>query len=443
MNGWGQPMEVPPEPPQVRVNGWMIRLNTFRRAVETCRADVLPYTWVDSETNCFTVPPPEALSAARVVVTTCAACPLLQRLAVLPGHFSLIIIDEAAQALEPEVLLTLALAGPKTRSMMAGDWRQLGPVVRSPAADSLGLGKSLMERLSHTAQYKKNAALLVKLKHNYRSHPGLLTLPSSLFYQDQLVASANPIVTHSLLPAAGFLAGFGASNSNFSDADGDVEPVATDTPLLFYGVQGRELSEDDTPSFFNRVEAVVVCSLIQLLIKSHLKVSPSQIGVIAPYRKQVQKVRLLLREYDLDSVRVGTVDDYQGQEEKVVLLSTTLSNTERLASDQDSSVGFLNNPRRFNVALTRAKALCIVVGNPLVMLARPHWRALLHHCLRTRSYAGCPPPPECGVEGEELGEDAFLRIMEERLLGAGDEPASGEKVLERSFRDEQEFRVII
>lgn len=60
------------------------------------------------------------------------------------------------------------------------------------------------------------------------------------------MASANPIVTHSLLPAAGFLAGFGASNSNFSDADGDVEPVATDTPLLFYGVQGLPPFQPDS-----------------------------------------------------------------------------------------------------------------------------------------------------------------------------------------------------
>ena len=91
--------------------------------------------------------------------------------------------------------------------------------------------------------------------------------------------------------------------------------------------------------------------------------------------------RLLLRKEGLGAIRVGTVDDYQGQEEKIIVISTTLTNRERLTSDREHSLGFMANPKRFNVALTRAMALCVVVGNPYVMLAEPHWRSLLQYCV--------------------------------------------------------------
>lgn len=84
---------------------------------------------------------------------------------------------------------------------------------------------------------------------------------------------------------------------------------------------------------------------------------------------------------DVAIARVGTVDDYQGQEEKIIIISTTLTNRERVSVDKDHSLGFMANPRRFNVALTRAMALCIIVGNPFVMLSEPHWKSLLQYCV--------------------------------------------------------------
>lgn len=125
---------------------------------------------------------------------------------------------------------------------------------------------------------------------------------------------------------------------------------------------------------------------------------------------QVQKIRLLLRQRGLGAVRVGTVDDYQGQEERIILISTTLSKPESLppplpdvsAIQQQhlqhsmlggsqagswglvggiSDVGFWRNPKRFNVAITRAKALLVVVGSPRVLAADDNWRQLLRHCV--------------------------------------------------------------
>jgi putative helicase MOV10L1 len=136
---------------------------------------------------------------------------------------------------------------------------------------------------------------------------------------------------------------------------------------------------------------------------------------------QVQKIRLLLRERGLGAIRVGTVDDYQGQEERIIFISTTLTKPESLppappevsssvaadnlmpqrhhqrrqATSSDCSdpggswaanVGFFRNPKRFNVAITRAKALLVVVGSPTVLAADDNWRQLLRHCAARQAF---------------------------------------------------------
>lgn len=88
---------------------------------------------------------------------------------------------------------------------------------------------------------------------------------------------------------------------------------------------------------------------------------------------QVQKIRLLLRGRGLGSIRVGTVDDLQGQEERIIFISTVLSKPETLppllgGKDADIHLGFWRNPKRFNVAVTRAKALLVVLGHPMVLV---------------------------------------------------------------------------
>ncbi len=178
----------------------------------------------------------------------------------------------------------------------------------------------------------------MRLSRNYRSHEQLLAVPSKLFYQHQLLACADPARTAALLGAGSFLvepAGAGTEEAAVDEEEEEEEEEEgrglAEFPLLFYGVEGRDVREDDSPSFYNPTEALVVCSLVKKLLASQrFDVTSGDIGVIAPYRKQVQKIRLLLRKDGLDAVRVGTVDDYQGQEERVVFISTTLSHTERL-----------------------------------------------------------------------------------------------------------------
>ena len=124
---------------------WLLRLNSYVRDIESVRPEVVPYTAaLDEKSGRFVVPPLQELEKYPLIVTTCATSTLLKERGIQCGHFGYILIDEAAQALEPETLPPLAFKGPASRVVLAGDWKQLGPVVRSRCCDSLGLSKSLL-----------------------------------------------------------------------------------------------------------------------------------------------------------------------------------------------------------------------------------------------------------------------------------------------------------
>ena len=142
----------------------------------------------------------------------------------------------------------------------------------------------------------------------------------------------------------------------------------------------------------------------------------------------MQKLREVLRHKNLGAVNVGTVDDYQGQEKRVLFISTVL--THHVAQHH-----LVFNAKRFNVAVTRAQALLIIVGNPSVLGRDAHWGALLRHCHQRGAYAGPPLPPEDGGGegggGEGAGEgggegDAMHAQDLEELLQDDEEPASSE-----------------
>uniref|UniRef100_A0A8C3BLZ5 RNA helicase n=1 Tax=Cairina moschata TaxID=8855 RepID=A0A8C3BLZ5_CAIMO len=160
-------------------------------------------------------------------------------------------------------------------------------------------------------------------------------------------------------------------------------------PLL-----GNETREGRSPSWFNPTEAVQVMQYCCHLAKNEsTAVSVTDIGVITPYRKQVEKIRFLLRSIDLSDVKVGTVEEFQGQEHLVTILSTVRSH-EGIFMEEKYYLGFLSNPKRFNVAITRAKALLIVVGNPHVLVKDPCFCALLEYSLMNKAYVGCDLPSE-------------------------------------------------
>ncbi|XP_030816695.1 RNA helicase Mov10l1 [Camarhynchus parvulus] len=358
--------------------GTMVRVNAAFRSAEQIDDVVKPYCKDGDDIQ-------KALWS-RIVITTCSSAGLFYQTDTRLGHFTHVILDEAGQASEPESLIPIGLISEADgQIILVGDPKQLGPVIKSKLAQSFGLSMSLLERLSLRELYLRdedafgacgayNPLLITKLTKNYRSHSALLALPSKLFYHKELEVCADTSVVTSFLnweklPRKGF-------------------------PLIFHGIRGSETREGRSPSLFNPAEAVQVMMYCCQLARSEYSAVPvTDIGVIAPYRKQVEKIRFLLRNIDLEDIKVGTVEEFQGQEYMVIILSTVRSQ-KVVIDDEKHSLGFLCNPKRFNVAITRAKALLIVVGNPHVLVKDPCFCALLEYSLINRVYIGCDLPAE-------------------------------------------------
>ncbi|XP_048467759.1 putative helicase MOV-10 [Rhincodon typus] len=213
------------------------------------------------------------------------------------------------------------------------------------------------------------------------SHPSILRIPNELFYDNELKAEADTLISHSYcqwqhLPKKNF-------------------------PVIFHGLLGEDQREEKSPSFFNLDEIDQVLNYLKKLLtnqgkKGFAKISPKEIGVITPYRKQVEKIREAINRVDkvlkvMDNIRelkVGSVEEFQGQERKVIIISTVRSCSDYLQMDEDFNLGFLKNPKRFNVALTRAKALLIVVGNPIILSKDRNWNSFLNYCVNNECYTG-------------------------------------------------------
>ena len=243
-----------------------------------------------------------------------------------------------------------------------------------------------------------------------RSHPRLISLPGELYYKSELVPCAERSLVENCLGFRGL-----------------TEAARGRTPLLFHGVVGQDTRDASSPSFFNPEEVVTVVEYIKLLLEdSELKVKEEEIGVISPYRRQCQKIRLKLEE---NEITVGTTEEFQGQERRVVILSTVRSNTDYVQLDHRARIGFLKDRKRFNVAITRAQALLIVIGNPNILyqvtshlsdseinnysVEDSEWRQLLDYAQRLGCYQGCPFPSQGGVLGRTEARFAQQLIEEE------------------------------
>ena len=292
------------------------------------------------------------------------------------------------------------------------------------------MGLSLQERLLKLPLYTCGKFdVMTNLVNNYRSNDALLTVPSSLFYGGSLEALAPDEVANPF--------------ENF----GDLGPAGF--PLLLCDVaHGKERSKMDTPSFYNMEECNAILSLAQglLLCKTKEGVSPlhtGQISVITPFRAQVLALRSVLRAANLGGINVGVVEDFQGQEAKVVFISTvltqdherwtrpaetTVTSDEASRSTQKHRLGFLFDPKKFNVAVTRAQALCIIVGHAEYLeQSGTFWSALLDHIRRNDGVLGEEADYDEQGSIEEDDDDVYgvadllRRVAELHLLGPGAE----------------------
>ncbi|XP_026271678.1 putative helicase mov-10-B.1 isoform X1 [Frankliniella occidentalis] len=328
-------------------------------------------------------PPKHVIMSFDIVVSTFSNISKLILAEVPAGHFTHIVMDEVGQALETEALIPLAglATNPNATKfccqvIMAGDPKQLGPILQSPIAAKFGLDKSMLERLMGMPLYSKkpdthryDSNVLTKLVLNYRSHPSILSVPNQLFYDEELQAVGDKKVTESICKWQGL------KKKGF--------------PLVFHGVDGVDEREGTSPSFFNRQEVEVVTDYIQKILADRIA-DAKEIGVVTPYNMQVKKMRKACDLLRLPDIDVGSVEQFQGQERKVIIISTVRSRFQFLSFDYMFQLGFLKNPKRFNVAVTRARSLLVIVGNPNVLQHDKCWRALLQHCVDNDAYTGVP-----------------------------------------------------
>ncbi|KAG7595936.1 P-loop containing nucleoside triphosphate hydrolase [Arabidopsis suecica] len=358
----------------------IFRLNAATRSYEEIKPEIIRFCFFDE--LIFKCPPLKALTRYKLVVSTYMSASLLNAEGVNRGHFTHILLDEAGQASEPENMIAVSnLCLTETVVVLAGDPRQLGPVIYSRDAESLGLGKSYLERLFECDYYcEGDENYVTKLVKNYICHPEILDLPSKLFYDGELVASKED--TDSVLASLNFL-----PNKEF--------------PMVFYGIQGCDEREGNNPSWFNRIEISKVIETIKRLTANDC-VQEEDIGVITPYRQQVMKIKEVLDRLDMTEVKVGSVEQFQGQEKQVIIISTVRSTIKHNEFDRAYCLGFLSNPRRFNVAITRAISLLVIIGNPHIICKDMNWNKLLWRCVDNNAYQGCGLP-----EQEEFVEEPF------------------------------------
>ncbi|DAA31470.1 helicase MOV-10 isoform X2 [Bos indicus] len=394
---------------RVHLPSSIYRLLAPSRDIHLVPEDIKPCCNWDAKKGDFVFPSKKKLQEYRVLITTLITASRLVSAQFPIDHFTHIFIDEAGHAMEPESLVAIAglmevkeADNPGGQLVLAGDPRQLGPVLRCPLTQKHGLGYSLLERLlTFNALYKKgpdgyNPQFITKLLRNYRSHPTILDVPNRLYYDGELQACADVV-----------------DRERFCRWEG---LPRQDFPIIFHGVMGKDEREGNSPSFFNPEEAATVTSYLKQLLapsskKGKARLSPRSVGVISPYRKQVEKIRYCITKLDkqlrgLDDIKdlkVGSVEEFQGQERSVILISTVRSSQSFVQLDLDFNLGFLKNPKRFNVAVTRAKALLIVVGNPLLLGHDPDWKVFLEFCKENGGYTGCPFPAKLDLQqGQNL-----------------------------------------
>ncbi|CAG7847798.1 Probable RNA helicase SDE3; AltName: Full=Silencing defective protein 3 [Serendipita indica DSM 11827] len=353
----------------------LFRLNAPSRPVDHLPKSLLPFSLV--ERDVFAVPELARLKRYRVIVSTCLSASVPFGIGVQAGHFSHVFVDEAGQACEPEALIPFkTMADAKTNLILSGDPKQLGPIVRANAAIALKLGVSLLDRLTEMPIYDeraKNGITIVKLVNNFRSHPDILRFPNQRFYRGELESKGDPIVIESMLrwphlPQSGF-------------------------PIIFHAMAGKDLREARSPSFFNVEEVMQVKKYVQMLFEDKkYRLTEEHIGIISPYHAQCGKIRLALLKEGYTRIKIGSVEEFQGQERRVMIISTVRSNLEFVQSDITHTLGFVANPRRFNVAMTRAEALLIVVGDPNILSLDPLWRSFLNFIYNNGGWAGRPRP---------------------------------------------------
>ena len=279
--------------------------------------------------------------------------------------FGTLFIDEAAQALEPACWIAIRKA---SRVILAGDHCQLPPTVKSIAALRGGLGTTLMERI-----VKQKPETVTLLKTQYRMNEQIMRFSSDWFYGGMIEAA----------PQVRFRGIF--------DLDNPMTWIDTSA------VAGKEEFVGESFGRINRAEADMTLDVLQEYFtrigKARVLEERIDVGVISPYRAQVQLLRRLIRKKEFFKpyrglISVNTVDGFQGQERDVIVISLVRANA-------DGQIGFLSDLRRMNVAITRARMKLMIMGDVPTMTRHPFYRKLYEFIMENQTHGQVPPLCDC------------------------------------------------
>ncbi len=269
--------------------------------------------------------------------------------------FQTVFIDEAAQALEPACWIPITKSH---RVILAGDHFQLPPTIRSREAAASGLAKTLFEK---GIESHPDTARMLRIQ--YRMHEDIMKFSSSYFYQNQLIAHPS-IRKHQL--------------------DGEAPITFIDTA----GCGFFETQDPETLSRYNQEEAQVLIKALESLIneiggEDWIK-NNFTVGVITPYSAQVEVLNKLVDQSPLlapirSLISINTVDAFQGQERDVIAISLVRSN-------EKGEIGFLNDIRRTNVAITRARKKLLLVADSSTLTTNPFYNELVEYVQRCNYY---------------------------------------------------------
>ncbi len=287
-------------------------------------------------------------NSARVISCTLAG----SASRVLEGmKFATLFIDEAAQALEAACWIAIRKAN---RVIFAGDHCQLPPTVKCLEAIKGGLARTLMERI-----VQSNPQVVTLLKVQYRMNDDIMRFSSDWFYNSE-VESAPEVKYRSIL-------------------DLDTPMTWIDTAQL--NIEAHEELVGETYGRINRAEARLTIDTLQQyferLGRQRVLDERLDVGIISPYRAQVQLLRRMLRKSAYFKplkhlISVNTVDGFQGQERDIIIISLVRANDE-------GQIGFLRDLRRMNVAITRARMKLFILGDSNTMTRHPFYRKLYHY----------------------------------------------------------------
>ena len=316
----------------------------------------------------------ELFGEARVIACTLvgSAHRLLEGM-----KFGTLFIDEAAQALEAACWIPMKRA---SRVILAGDHCQLPPTVKSIAALRAGLSKTLMERI---AENKPEVVTLLKIQ--YRMNDEIMRFSSDWFYGGK-VESAPQIKYRSVLDYDHPITWIDTSNEeNQITIEGEDAPEdsASTASSVSAANQNSDLNfkEQFVGESFGRINKAEAELTLLTLAEYFTKIGKQRVlsesidvGIISPYRAQVQYLKKLIKKYEFFKpyrrlISVNTVDGFQGQERDVILISLVRSNDE-------GQIGFLKDLRRMNVAMTRARMKLIILGNKDTMTKHPFYKKL-------------------------------------------------------------------